>query len=41
MPGKVVEEKFPLWHAPKIGLFVVVETDHEGGDEIELCLEVG
>jgi len=41
MPAKVVEEKFPLSHVPKIGLFVVVETDQKGGDEIELCPEVG
>ena len=41
MPGKVVEEKFPLGHGPKIGLFMVVKTDHEGGDEVELCPELG
>jgi len=41
MPGKVVEEKFPFSHTPKIGLFVIVETDHECGNEIELCSELG
>jgi len=41
MPGEVIEKEFPLGHAPKVGLFVVIETDHEGRDEIELCPEVG
>jgi len=41
MPAKIVEEKVPFSDAPKIGLFVIVETDHECGYEIELCSEVG
>jgi len=39
--GKVVEKEFPFRHPPKAGLFVVVKTNHERGDEIELFAEIG
>src|SRR6266700_260449 len=35
MFGKIVEEKFPLRHAPHIGLFMPIEADQERSDEIE------
>jgi len=41
MSGEVVEEKFPLSYAPKIGLFVIIETDHERGKEVESLAEIG
>src|SRR5947199_9298781 len=36
MFGKIVEEKFPLRHAPHIGLFMPIEADKERSDEIEV-----
>ncbi|SRR6266404_2136253 len=40
MLGQVVEKEFPLWHLPKARHFVIVEANHEGGDEIEFSPEV-
>lgn len=37
---EVVEEKFPLWHAPKFGHFVIVEADHECSYHIEFLSEI-
>src|SRR5437899_5688685 len=37
---EVVEEEFPLWHLPQIGHFVIVEANHERGDEIEFFAEI-
>ena len=39
--GEIVERKFPFWRAPKVGLFVIVKTNHESGNEIELFSEIG
>ena len=35
MFGEIIEKKFPLWHAPDIGLFMAIEADQERSDEIE------
>jgi hypothetical protein len=35
MFGEVIQKEFPLGHAPKIGLFMIIEADQEGGSEIE------
>src|SRR5438309_12123422 len=32
---QIVEKKFPLRHAPDIGLFMTIEADQERSDEIE------
>src|SRR5215831_17333769 len=37
---EVVEKKFPLWHAPKSGHFVIVEADHECSYQIEFLSEI-
>jgi len=39
MLRQIIEEEFPLGHAPKSRHFVIVEADHEGGNEIELLAE--
>jgi hypothetical protein len=39
--GEIVEKKFPFRRAPKVGLFVIVKTNHESGHEIELFSEIG
>ena len=41
MFGDVIEKKIPLGHPPKIGVSVVVEANHKGGDEIEFSSEIG
>jgi hypothetical protein len=35
MFGEVIQKEFPLRHGPKIGLFMVIEADQEGSNEIE------
>jgi len=35
MFGQIVEKKFPLRHAPHIGLFMTIEADQERSDQIE------
>src|SRR5215467_14121399 len=35
MFSEIVEKKFPLPHAPKIGLFMVVKADQESSHDIE------
>ena len=40
MFGQIVEETFPFWHAPNIGLFMSVEADQECRDQIKFS-EVG
>ena len=40
MFGQIVEEKFPLRHAPKSGHLVVVKANHERGNDIEFFTEV-
>jgi hypothetical protein len=37
---KVVEKKLPLWRLPKVRHFVIVEANHERGDEIESLAEI-
>src|SRR5438445_7937983 len=36
MFGEIIEKKFPLWHAPDIGLCMAIEADKERSDEIEV-----
>ena len=38
---QIVDKELPLWHLPKIGHFVVVEANHESGDEIEFSSQIG
>jgi hypothetical protein len=40
MFGDVIEKKIPLGYPPKIGVSVVVEANHKGGDEIEFSSEI-
>src|SRR6266436_1955336 len=39
MLRQIVEKKFPLGHAPKSGHLMIVEANHEGGNEIESLSE--
>jgi len=41
MAGEIGEKEFPFRRSPKIGLFVVVKANQEGGDEIEFFSEIG
>jgi len=40
MLRQIIEKKFPLWNAPKSGHLVIVEANHERGNDIELLTEV-
>ena len=40
MLRKIIEKKFPLRDSPKSGHLVIVEANHEGGNQIELLTEV-
>src|SRR5215475_3986722 len=37
---QIVEKKFPFWDTPKSGHLVIVEANHESGNDIELLTEV-
>src|SRR5262245_10497296 len=37
---KIVEKEFPLCYSPESGHLMIVETNHEGGNDIELLTEV-
>src|SRR5947207_15046410 len=39
MLRQIIEEKFPLRHAPKCWHLVIVEANHEGGNDIEFLSE--
>src|SRR6266576_1733056 len=39
MLREIIEKKIPLWHPPKSGHLVVVEANHERGNDIELLSE--
>src|SRR6202035_1195850 len=41
MLRQIVEEKFPLRHAPHINLFMTIEADQEASDQIEFPQDVG
>src|SRR5207302_8437400 len=40
MTREIIEKEIPLAHAPKPTAIVIVETNHEGSDEIEFAPEV-
>jgi hypothetical protein len=40
MPRQIIKKKLPLWDAPKSGHLMIVEANHEGGNDIELLTEV-
>src|SRR5215217_7846111 len=40
MLRQIVEEEFPLRDAPKSGHLVIVEANHEGGNQIDLLIKV-
>src|ERR1044071_9204224 len=40
MLRQIIEKEFPFWNAPKPGHFVIVEANHEGGNQIELLAEI-
>ena len=37
---QIVEKKFPFWDTPKSGHLVIIEANHESGNDIELLTEV-
>jgi hypothetical protein len=39
MLREIVEKEFPFWHLPQARHFVIVEANHEGGDDIEFLSE--
>src|ERR1700704_1368578 len=41
MFGEIVEKEIPLGYAPQIGVLMIIETNHERGDEVELSFEIG
>jgi hypothetical protein len=40
MLRQIIEKEFPLRNPPKSGHLVIVEANHEGGNDIELFTEV-
>ena len=40
MLGQIIQKEFPLRDAPKSGHLVIVEANHEGGNDVELLTEV-
>jgi len=38
---QVVEKEFPLRHPPEVRHFVIVEANHESGDEVEFLAKIG
>jgi len=38
---EIVEKEFPLWHLPQARHLVIVEANHERGNEVEFSSEIG